>query len=702
MDNVFNKPLTYLKGVGPEKAELLKKELELFTYKDVLLHFPFRYQDRSRVLKIEEIKLGLDQGQFLGKLIDIQLVKGANNSKRLVAWISDGTSELEMVWFQQIAILQKYLEVGKQYLVYGRLTEFKGKISMSHPELNIINSEFELKSKLGLSPVYPLTEKLNRKGMDSSFFQKMVAQIIEECHPFILENLSVKLKESLGLISRNDAFRLIHLPLNLQESQKAVFRIKFEELFFNQLGLLKEKKIPIKKFDGFSCSKVGQIFNDFYYNHLPYQLTNAQKRVIKEIYGDLKSGHQLNRLIQGDVGSGKTIVALLSMLIILGNNGQACFLAPTEILATQHFLGLSRLLDGLDVNIELLTGSTKTADRKKIGSQLLDGSLHILVGTHAILEDWVEFKNLGMAVIDEQHKFGVAQRAKLWNKNQVHPHILVMTATPIPRTLAMTIYGDLDVSVIDELPPGRKDVETHLVYQGSRLRVIGFMKEQIKLGKQVYVVYPLIAESEKLDLANLIQGAEAFARDFPEPEYLISIVHGKLGAELKEFEMQRFKVGKTQILISTTVIEVGVDVPNATVMIIENAERFGLSQLHQLRGRVGRGGNQSFCFLMAGEKISKEAKDRLSVMVETNDGFKIAERDMQIRGPGEMAGTKQSGQIQFKLADLTTDQDILSKARASAIQVVEEDPELNLEENQNILKFLNQKKPDQSFWSMIS
>jgi ATP-dependent DNA helicase RecG len=702
MDNVFNKPLTYLKGVGPEKVELLKKELELFTYKDVLLHFPFRYQDRSRVLKIEEIKLGLDQGQFLGKLIDIQLVKGANNSKRLVAWISDGTSELEMVWFQQIAILQKYLEVGKQYLVYGRLTEFKGKISMSHPELNIINSEFELKSKLGLSPVYPLTEKLNRKGMDSSFFQKMVAQIIEECHPFILENLSVKLKESLGLISRNDAFRLIHLPLNLQESQKAVFRIKFEELFFNQLGLLKEKKIQIKKFDGFSCSKVGQIFNDFYYNHLPYQLTNAQKRVIKEIYGDLKSGHQLNRLIQGDVGSGKTIVALLSMLIILGNNGQACFLAPTEILATQHFLGLSRLLDGLDVNIELLTGSTKTADRKKIGSQLLDGSLHILVGTHAILEDWVEFRNLGMAVIDEQHKFGVAQRAKLWNKNQVHPHILVMTATPIPRTLAMTIYGDLDVSVIDELPPGRKDVETHLVYQGSRLRVIGFMKEQIKLGRQVYVVYPLIAESEKLDLANLIQGAEAFARDFPEPEYLISIVHGKLGAELKEFEMQRFKVGKTQILISTTVIEVGVDVPNATVMIIENAERFGLSQLHQLRGRVGRGGNQSFCFLMAGEKISKEAKDRLSVMVETNDGFKIAERDMQIRGPGEMAGTKQSGQIQFKLADLTTDQDILSKARASAIQVVEEDPELNLKENQNILKFLNQKKPDQSFWSMIS
>lgn len=693
-------PIEYLKGVGPQKADLLKKELSIFTFGDLIHHYPFRYLDRTRFYKINQLQSEMSNVQILGRLINIELI-GQKKGKRLVAQFKDETGELELVWFQSIRWLEKSLTVGAVYIIFGKPTLYNGQFSMTHPEMDLYNPSKKNIGNLSLQPVYSSTEKLKQFYLDTKGIQRLQEGLISWAVKKVEESLPEHILKKHHLITKTEALLNIHFPTNQQDLQAAQRRLKFEELFFIQLKLLKNKLLQTHKFKGHIFEEVGDNFNVFYREKLPFPLTNAQKRVLKEIRYDTHTGAQMNRLLQGDVGSGKTVVALMTMLLAVDNGSQACMMAPTEILAQQHYSGLIKLIDGLPISIKILSGSTPKKERRLIHEALENGELNILVGTHALIEDTVKFKNLGLVVIDEQHRFGVEQRAKLWRKNQLPPHMLVMTATPIPRTLAMTLYGDLDVSVIDELPAGRKPIKTLHLFESGRLRMFGFMREEIEKGRQVYVVYPLIKESEKLDLMHLEAGIENLTREFPLPKYRISIVHGKMPAKDKDFEMQRFVRGETQIMVATTVIEVGVNVPNATVMIIENAERFGLSQLHQLRGRVGRGGEQSFCILMSSNKLSNDGKLRLSTMVRTNDGFEIAETDLQLRGPGDIAGTQQSGILDLKLADLTTDQEILQEARNSVIHIFEEDPTLSTPKNALLRKALIQKNPGIS-WDKIS
>lgn len=683
-------PIEYLKGVGPQRADVLKKELSIFTYQDLINHYPFRYVDRTRFYKIKELAPDLPSVQFLGRLISKEIV-GEKHARRLIAKLRDETGFVELVWFQGIRWVEKILQPNAVFIVFGKPTEFNGNISVSHPELELYNPNLKKQGNLSLQPVYSSTEKLKQFSLDSKGIQKIQAAALDAVSYEIQETLPEYLLQHYKFISRQEAIRFIHFPPDANALQSAVRRLKFEELFFIQLRLLKNKLLRTQKFKGLVFDKVGDKFNSFYKEKLPFDLTNAQKRVLKEIRTDTQRGIQMNRLLQGDVGSGKTIVALMCMLLAIDNGCQACIMAPTEILAQQHYSSIKNLVGEGFIKVELLTGSTLKKERKRIHEQLTEGTLDILVGTHALIEDTVQFRNLGLAVVDEQHRFGVEQRAKLWKKNTTPPHVLVMTATPIPRTLSMTLYGDLDVSVIDELPAGRKPIKTIHLFESQRLRMFGFMRQEIALGRQVYIVYPLIKESEKLDLLYLEAGIEAISREFPLPDYRISIVHGKLKPAEKDFEMQRFIKGETQIMVATTVIEVGVNVPNASVMIIENSERFGLSQLHQLRGRVGRGAEQSYCILMSGNKLSKEGKIRLETMVKTNDGFEISEIDLQLRGPGDIEGTRQSGILDLKLADLSHDQAILQEARNEVIRIFDEDPNLDLQKNLLLKHYFNGK-----------
>jgi ATP-dependent DNA helicase RecG len=697
---ILETPIEYLKGVGPQRAEMLKSELGIFTFGHLLYHFPFRYIDRSKFYKISEISDDQLYIQIKGTLLSARKI-GQLRSQRMVAIVGDGSGLLELVWFRGIKWIEKKLVPGTEYVIFGKPNYFKGKYNIPHPEIEPVTGSDDISGEK-LQPFYSSTEKLKSKGLDSNGIRRIMKTLITQVKGHIFETLTDEVLLKLKALSREDSLIKVHFPENPSILEKARNRLKFEELFFIQLNLLKLKLIRLEKIQGHEFKKVGELFNDFYYKNLPFQLTRAQKKVIREIRADTGTGKQMNRLLQGDVGSGKTLVALMSMLIALDNGFQACLMAPTEILAKQHFHSISSMMKGMAVNIDLLTGSTKKNERKEIDRLLLEGKLQILIGTHALIEERVEFRNLGLVVIDEQHRFGVAQRAKLWAKNVIPPHVLVMTATPIPRTLAMVFYGDLDVSVIDELPPGRKPVKTVHFYEKDRLRLFGFIKQKIKEGRQIYVVYPLIYESEKLDLNHLMEGFESLSRSFPLPEYAISIVHGQLNARDKDFEMQRFVRGETQIMVSTTVIEVGVDIPNASVMVIENAERFGLSQLHQLRGRVGRGADQSYCVLMTGDKITSTGLKRIHTMVRTTDGFEIAEADLKLRGPGDLQGTQQSGIPELKIADIVKDEKILLYARKMAVQTLEEDPQLEKENNARLARMLTYMNRDKTNWSLIS
>ncbi|MCT1532272.1 ATP-dependent DNA helicase RecG [Sphingobacterium daejeonense] len=693
-------PIEYLKGVGPQKADVLKKELQIFTIGDLLQDYPFRYIDRTKFHKIRELHPDMVGAQVLGRLMSLQEI-GEKRGKRLVAQFKDDTGMMELVWFQSLAWLKKGLKVGAAYIIYGKPTEFNGTISITHPEMELYNQQAKKIGNMTMQPVYSSTEKLKKFNLDSKGIQKLQQTALETTLRTVVETLPPYILEKYTLMPLQQALLSIHFPQNEQLMKAAERRLKFEELFFIQLRLLKNKQLNTQRYKGHIFNEVGEKFNTFFNERLPFPLTNAQKRVVREIRLDCNTGAQMNRLVQGDVGSGKTVVALMSMLIALDNGFQACMMAPTEILANQHYNGLKSLLGDDICNVRLLTGSTPAKQRRIIHQELEDGTLDILIGTHALIEDKVKFKNIGFVVIDEQHRFGVEQRAKLWRKNTIPPHMLVMTATPIPRTLAMTMYGDLDISVIDELPAGRKPIKTVHFFENQRLRVFGFMREEIAKGRQVYIVYPLIKESEKMDLLYLEAGLEGLMREFPLPEFRISIVHGKMPVKDKDFEMQRFIKGETQIMVATTVIEVGVNVPNASVMVIENSERFGLSQLHQLRGRVGRGAEQSFCILMSSNKLSKEGRTRLETMVRTNDGFEIAEVDLQLRGPGDLSGTQQSGVLEMKIADLAKDQAILSEARQLVIQIFNEDPNLKEPQHQLLAQYLNRSAPAIS-WDKIS
>ncbi|MCJ0741993.1 ATP-dependent DNA helicase RecG [Pedobacter montanisoli] len=688
--------LVYLKGVGPKRAELLQKELGVSTYAQLLEHFPFRYIDRTRFYKINQLNPDLPLVQVIGKIIGKETV-GDKQKKRIVAKFADDTGVMELVWFQSLKWVDEHIVKGGAYIAFGKPVLFNGTFSISHPELENYPRQQGLTGNLTLQPIYNSTEKLKKSFLDSKGIQKLIQLILELHINEIRETLPGYVLEKYRLISRKDAYRHIHFPASAAMLQQAQRRLKFEELFFIQLQLLYNKQINSLKFKGAVFNNVGKKVNKFYNEILPFDLTNAQKRVIKEIRIDTQRGAQMNRLVQGDVGSGKTVVALMSMLLANDNGCQACMMAPTEILARQHYQSVVDLVKDDLVNVAILTGSTTKKQRTLIHQQLEKGEIDILIGTHALIEDKVQFKNLGLVVIDEQHRFGVEQRAKLWRKNNIPPHILVMTATPIPRTLAMTLYGDLDVSVIDELPAGRKPIDTRHFYESQRLRMFGFMKQEIAKGRQVYIVYPLIKESEKLDLLHLEAGIEQLSYQFSQPDYQISIVHGKMSNTDKQFEMQRFIEGKTQIMVATTVIEVGVNVPNASVMVIENAERFGLSQLHQLRGRVGRGAEQSFCILMSGNKLNPTSKQRLETMVRTNNGFEISEVDLQLRGPGDISGTQQSGTIELKVADLAHDQVILQEARNTVIEILNEDQLLDKPENNLLKNYLHRKNQGISF-----
>lgn len=693
-------PIEYLKGVGPQKADVLKKELQIFTIGDLLQYYPFRYIDRTKFHKIRQLHPDLIGAQVLGRLIQLQEV-GEKKAKRLVGIFKDDTGSMELVWFQSVQWLKKSLTVGSAYIIYGKPTEFNGQISITHPEIELYNNQEKKIGNMTMQPVYYSTEKLKKFNLDTKGIQRLQQTALEIVYRNLPETLPDYLLSKHGLIPYQQALLSIHFPQNVNDLNAVIRRLKFEELFFIQLRLLRNKQLNTQKYKGHRFDKVGEKFNTFFNSRLPFPLTNAQKRVVKEIRIDTNTGAQMNRLVQGDVGSGKTVVALMSMLLAVDNGYQACMMAPTEILASQHYNGLKELLGENICTIKLLTGSTTTKERRIIHQELEDGTLDILIGTHALIEDKVKFKNIGFVVIDEQHRFGVEQRAKLWRKNTIPPHMLVMTATPIPRTLAMTLYGDLDISIIDELPAGRKPIKTVHFFENQRLRVFGFMREEITKGRQVYIVYPLIKESEKMDLLNLESGLESLQKEFPLPNYKISIVHGKMPVKDKDFEMQRFVKGETQIMVATTVIEVGVNVPNASVMVIENSERFGLSQLHQLRGRVGRGAEQSFCILMSGNKLSKEGRRRLETMVQTNDGFEIAEVDLELRGPGDISGTQQSGVLDMKIADLAKDQQILAEARNSVIEIFSQDPTLQAPENQILVNYLNQRSPG-ILWDKIS
>ncbi|MEM6687146.1 MAG: ATP-dependent DNA helicase RecG [Bacteroidota bacterium] len=698
--NVLQTPIDYLKGVGPNRADLLRKELGIHTYQDFINLFPNRYIDKTRYFKVSELQRNSSEVQVVGKIIHIKMVQ-QKRGKRLVATFTDGTGEMELVWFRGHKWIKDSLKLNTPYVIFGKTNWFNGLFSMPHPEMELLQ-EHEASLRTAMQPVYPSTEKLTNKGITNRVVNKLMQQLFVEARTQFYETLPPTILNELKLISKSEALFNVHFPKSQELLAKAQYRLKFEELFYIQVQLITKNLIHKSKIKGFPFDQVGDYFNDFYKNHLPFDLTNAQKRVIKEIRNDLGSNAQMNRLLQGDVGSGKTIVALMSMLLAIDNEFQACIMAPTEILAIQHYNGIQELVAPLGLNVKLLTGSTKTKDRRVIHEMLEDGSLHILIGTHALLEDKVQFKNLGLAIIDEQHRFGVAQRAKLWKKNSFPPHILVMTATPIPRTLAMSLYGDLDVSVIDELPPGRKAIKTVHRYDSNRLKVFKFIRDEITKGRQIYIVYPLIQESEQLDYKDLMDGYESVAREFPMPNYQISIVHGKMKPADKDFEMNRFIRGETQIMVATTVIEVGVNVPNASVMIIESAERFGLSQLHQLRGRVGRGAEQSFCILMTSHKLSADGKTRLETMVRTSDGFEIAEVDLKLRGPGNIMGTQQSGVLNLKIADIVKDNDILKTARYYAQKILKSDPNLALEEHQAVRYTYAQLVKHKNIWNYIS
>lgn len=696
--NVLQTPIVYLKGVGPNRAETLQSELGIHTYQDLINLFPNRYIDKTQYYKIGQLQRTSSDVQIVGKIVNIKTVE-QKRGKRLVAKFIDDTGEMELVWFRGQKWIRENLKLNIPYVIFGKVNWFNGSFSMPHPEMELWE-DHEKGLKIYMQPVYPSTEKLANKGITNRVTNKLIQQLFLETKGRFKETLSPSLINELSLISKAEALFNIHFPKNQELLAKAQFRLKFEELFYIQLQLISNNLMHKQKIKGYNFDKVGTLFKTFYEQHLPFELTNAQKRVIKEIRADLGSNAQMNRLLQGDVGSGKTIVALMTMLLAIDNGFQACLMAPTEILANQHFMGIKELLGDIGVNTALLTGSVKKSARKLIHEQLENGELHILIGTHALLEDKVAYNNLGLAIVDEQHRFGVAQRAKLWHKNDIPPHILVMTATPIPRTLAMSLYGDLDISTIDELPPGRKPIKTVHRYDSNRLKVFQFIRDEIKKGRQVYVVYPLIQESEALDYKDLMDGYESIARDFPMPDYQISIVHGKMKPADKDYEMERFVKGETQIMVATTVIEVGVNVPNASVMIIESAERFGLSQLHQLRGRVGRGADQSFCILMTGHKLSSDSKTRLETMVGTNDGFQIAEVDLKLRGPGDLMGTQQSGVLNLKIADIIKDNDILKTARYHALKILRED--ISLQKHPVILHAYTQLVKYKNIWNYIS
>jgi len=693
-------PITYLKGVGPMRAEAIQKELGIKTYEDLANFFPNRYIDRTQFFKTNQLHTTNSEVQIVGKITHIKEIKQKRGS-RLVATFSDEYGSIELVWFKGVKWIKDNLKVNTPYVAFGKVAVFNRQFTISHPELELV-TEYKKSLRSGMQAIYPSTELLAKKGVTNRVMFKIMQNLFLEIKNKIGETLSDEIIEKLHLISKKEALFNIHFPKNQEALEKAQFRLKFEELFFIQLQLIRKNLLHKAKIKGYKFEKVGNYFNRFYTDILPFELTNAQKRVLKEIRADLNKNVQMNRLLQGDVGSGKTIVALLTMLIALDNGFQATLMAPTSILATQHYESIKELLKNTDINVALLQGSTKTKERKIIHENLKNGSLHILVGTHAIIEDTVQFKNLGLAIIDEQHRFGVKQRAKMWQKNKIPPHILVMTATPIPRTLQMSIYGDLDISVIDELPPGRKSIKTIHKYDSNRLAVFKFLKDEIAKGRQVYIVYPLIQESEAMDYKDLMDGYESISREFPIPKYQISIVHGKMKPEAKDFEMQRFIKGETQIMVATTVIEVGVNVPNASVMVIESAERFGLSQLHQLRGRVGRGSDQSYCILMSSFKLSDEAKLRLKTMTETNDGFKIAEVDLKLRGPGNLMGTQQSGILNLRIADIVKDSAILKLARDASKYILKKDPNLSLPENRRINYVYSKIIKKQGIWMYIS
>jgi ATP-dependent DNA helicase RecG len=705
--NILFSPVEYLKGVGPLRGDMLKKELQIFTFKDLLEYYPFRHVDKTRVDKIGLLNPDTEYAQVAGKLIHTEVI-GEKSSKRLVACLKDDTGEIELVWFQGIGWAEKLLNVGEHYLVFGKLGFFMNKVQITHPEIEPYTAE-KAGGKKFLEPVYSSTEKLKARGLNGRAFAKLTYALLQQLSPEDLpENLPEPLIKQYRFISRWDALRTIHFPASEEMYAHAVRRLKFEELFFAQLrmGLIRSTRHRFSK--GWQFNKVGDLFSTFYNTYLPFELTGAQKRVLKEIRKDTGSGKQMNRLLQGDVGSGKTIVALLSMLIAADNSRpedkapfQSVLMAPTEILAQQHYNTIAEIVKDMPVCVKLLTGSSVTKQRREILKACADGSLTILIGTHAVIEDKVQFKNLGFAVIDEQHKFGVAQRAKLWSKNTLPPHILVMTATPIPRTLALTAYGDLDYSVIDELPPGRQPIATVHRFENKRPMVMDFIKDEIKKGRQAYVVYPLIEESAKMDYENLMKGFEEVKSFFPEPKYWISMVHGKQPAAQKDTNMQRFVKGDTNIMVSTTVIEVGVNVPNASIMVIESAEKFGLSQLHQLRGRVGRGSEKSFCILLTGNKISKDARERLKILCATNDGFKVAEKDLEIRGPGEIEGTRQSGLLNFKLASIVGDRAMLEVAKNEVFNIIETDADLQETKNLPVKNYLHFQK-GKTAWSKIS
>ena len=698
--NFLQTPIDYLKGVGPNRADLLKKELGIHTFQDLLNLFPNRYLDRTQYYKIAQLQQTNAEVQIIGKITHIKTVE-QKRGKRLVATFMDETGSMELVWFRGQKWIRENLKLNFPYVIFGKTNYFNGSFSMPHPEMELLEAH-EKSIRSAMQPVYPSTEKLANSGITNRVINSLMQQLFLESKNAFAETLSKPLLEQLKLVSKKEALFNIHFPKSQAHLARAQYRLKFEELFYIQLQLIRKNLIHKSKIKGYTFDKIGDNFNTFFSDHLPFKLTEAQKRVIKEIRNDLGSNAQMNRLLQGDVGSGKTIVALMSMLIAIDNGFQACLMAPTEILSVQHYNGLIEMCNKLNTSIELLTGSTKTSKRKEIHEKLENGALNILIGTHALLEDKVKFKNLGLAIVDEQHRFGVEQRSKLWHKNEYPPHVLVMTATPIPRTLAMSIYGDLDISVIDELPPGRKDIKTVHRFDANRLKVFRFIRDEISKGRQVYIVYPLIQESETMDYKDLMDGYESIVREFPQPKYQVSILHGQMKPADKDYEMNRFVKGETQIMVATTVIEVGVNVPNASVMIIESAERFGLSQLHQLRGRVGRGAEQSYCILMTSHKLSADAKTRLETMVRTSDGFEIAEVDLKLRGPGDMMGTQQSGVLNLRIADIVKDSEILKIARSYAAQTLKGDPNLTSEENIPIKNTYAQLVKYRNIWNYIS
>lgn len=699
-DRFMETAIEYLKGVGPQRAELMRSELGIATFGDFIRHFPFRYIDKSKLQTVAELNEDLPYVQLKGIITRIQL-HGGKRVTRMSATFRDQTGTMELVWFQGIRWIREAVKENTEYIVFGKPGFFNGRFSIIHPEMEEA-AKAEKFSGPSLTGVYSTTEKCKAKGLDTKALQKLMRSLVAGLPNDLPETLSADILHRYKLMNLREALYNIHLPADEQLLQRAVLRLKFEELFYLQLRLLRAKigrQIVLK---GKQVDKIGELFNTFYKEHIPFELTNAQKRVLKEIRSDMGTGKQMNRLLQGDVGSGKTMVALLSMLMVLDCGYQACLMAPTEILASQHFQSVTEALKDMDIRVGLLTGSTKAAHRRFLLEELEAGRLQILIGTHALIEDRVQFQNLGLVVIDEQHRFGVEQRARLWQKDEFVPHVLVMTATPIPRTLAMTLYGDLDTSVIDELPPGRKPIQTIHRMESHRLAVFGFIKQEIAKGRQVYIVYPLIEESEKMDYTNLMEGYDTICREFPQPQYQVSIVNGRMKPADKDFEMNRFKEGKSQIMVATTVIEVGVNVPNASVMIIESAERFGLSQLHQLRGRVGRGAEQSYCILMTGNKLGNDARLRMKTMCDTNDGFKIAEVDLELRGPGDIVGTQQSGVVNLHIASLAKDRKIMEVARNAASDVLKEDEQLILPSNSVLVEQLRKIDEANANYSRIS